>query len=61
MKEFTISMFDSREELLEAKAKYLEYILDKHIEIFRWIERNPSCHPENIRYEILKLLKELED
>lgn len=59
MKQFTMSMFASAEDLFEAKAEYYEKVVDEHRKVFEWVERNPCCHPENIRGEILRLLEEL--
>lgn len=61
MKYFTMSMFASREDLLEEKIAYYEQLLQEHKKIFTWVKNNPGCHPENIRYEILRLLEELEN
>lgn len=61
MKEFTMSMFKSKEELYKAKADYYEDILLTHKRIFEWVERNPGMNINNMRYEILQLLKELKD
>lgn len=61
MKQFTMSMFSSKEHLMQAKIAYYEQLLQEHKKIFTWVERNPGCHPENIRYEILRLLEELKD
>lgn len=61
MKQFTISQFKTHEHLLQAKVAYYERLLNTHKKIFEWVERNPSCHPDNIRFELRKLLEELEE
>jgi len=61
VKEFTMSMFATKEHLMQAKIAYYERILNDHRKIFTWIEQNPDCHPANIRREILRLLEELKD
>lgn len=61
MKQFVMSMFATKEHLLQAKAAYYERLLNNHKKIFTWVRDNPGCHPENIRKEILRLLEELED
>lgn len=61
MKQFTMSMFASRQDLLEAKCSYLESLLAEHKKVFEWVMNNYGCHPGNIYYEIEKLLKELKE
>lgn len=61
MKQFTMSMFASRQDLLEAKCEYLDSLLAEHVMVFEWVMRNPGCHPDNIRYDIERLLRDLEE